>query len=83
MTQSFLQQKRGYEKSVRSRNVGGFDIPDYDHLTLTYVGSTNNISTAVYRTDGASGTIVGTLTFAYVGGTPVDDDARISTITRS
>lgn len=37
----------------------------YDHIGLSYTGS--NLTQAVYRTGGASGTIVSTITLAYDG----------------
>ncbi|MCP5375184.1 MAG: hypothetical protein H6743_03710 [Rickettsiaceae bacterium] len=49
-------------------DLPGFDIPDHDYIALTYVTSGNGIGeieTAVYKTGGASGTIVATLTLAY------------------
>jgi len=39
---------------------------EYDHITLSYTGS--DLTGVVYRTGGAGGTIVATLTLGYVGG---------------
>jgi hypothetical protein len=69
--------------NVSVRNIGGLDIPQHDYIDIGYHGSTNNISTVVYKEGGASGTTVATLTITYVGGTPGADDARIDTVTRS
>jgi hypothetical protein len=69
--------------NVSVRNIGGLDIPQHDYIDISYHGSTNNISTVVYKEGGASGTTVATLTIAYVGGTPGADDARIDTVTKS
>jgi hypothetical protein len=69
--------------NVSVRNIGGLDIPQHDYISIGYVGSTNNISTVVYKEGGASGTTVATLTLTYVGGTPAADDADIATVTRS
>jgi hypothetical protein len=69
--------------NVSVRNIGGLDLPQHDYISVSYVGSTNNISTVVYKEGGASGTTVATLTITYVGGTPGADDARIDTVTRT
>jgi hypothetical protein len=66
--------------NVNVRNLPGFGIPEYDSVELTYVGSTNNLSTVVYK---RATTTVATLTFTYVGGTPTANDAKIATVTRS
>lgn len=59
-----------------------FSIGAYDYEAINYVGVTNNIDTLVYKTGGASGTTVATLTFEYAGGGAADDDTLIS-ITQS
>ena len=66
--------------NVNVRNLPGFGIPEYDSVELNYVGSTNNLSTVVYKRGTST---VATLTFTYVGGTPSSDDADIATVTRS
>ena len=66
--------------NVNVRNLPGFGIPEYDSVELNYVGSTNNLATAVYKRGTST---VATLTFAYVGGTPSADDADIATVTKS
>ncbi len=60
----------------------GMCIPPWDHLTLTYVGVTNNIATATYRRGGGSGKIVAALAFTYIASGAADDD-DIATITRT
>ena len=66
--------------NVSVRNVAGFNIPQFSSVDIDYVGATNNIDKIYYK----EGTVtVATLTFTYVGGTPVADDAKINTITRS
>lgn len=41
-------------------------VPEaYDHIELSHTGS--NLTGVVYRTGGASGTVVATLTLAYTG----------------
>ena len=69
--------------NVAVRNVAGLNIPQHDYISVSYVGSTNNINTVVYKEGGASGTTVATLNFTYVGGTPSADDADIATVTKS
>ena len=51
----------------------------YDYIALTYVApGDDRISTVVFRTGGAAGTIVATLTLTYVGSTD-----QIATVTRT
>jgi hypothetical protein len=69
--------------NINVRNVAGLNIPQHDYVSISYVGSTNNPSQVQYREGGASGQIVATLAFTYVGGTPSSDDADIATVTRS
>ena len=69
--------------NVSVRNVAGFNIPQFDFVDIAYVGSTNNISSIVYKEGGSGGTTVATLTFTYIGGMPSSDDAKIDTITKS
>lgn len=45
--------------------IAGLSIPAHDWIGLTYTGT--NLTGVQYRTGGASGTIVGTLTLAYSG----------------
>ena len=45
-----------------------FIIENYDYIALTYVSAgdgAGEIETAIYKTGGASGDVVGTLTLAY------------------
>jgi hypothetical protein len=53
---------------------GGFGIPAYDYVALAYTGS--NLTGVTYRTGGASGTIVATLTLAYSG-------SNVTSVTKS
>jgi hypothetical protein len=46
-------------------NIPGLSIPIHDYIGLTYTGS--NLTTVVYKTGGASGTTVATLTLTYDG----------------
>lgn len=56
-------------------------VPDvYDYINITYVAEGNGageIGTVVYKTGGAGGTTVATLTLAY------DANDKLSTITKS
>jgi len=45
--------------------VDGLAIPAYDHIALSYAGT--NLTGVVYKSGGASGTTVATLTLAYNG----------------
>ena len=69
--------------NINVRNVPGLNIPQHDHVSISYVGATNNIDTVTYKEGGSGGQTVATLTFTYVGGPPVADDADIATVTRS
>lgn len=54
--------------------VTGLVPKGYDYVGLTYTGE--NLTGAVYKTGGASGTTVATLTLAYTG-------ARLDSVTKS
>lgn len=63
---------RVYEEiAVKTRNgsalatVQGLGVPAHDYIGLTYTGS--NLTGVVYKSGGASGTTVATLTLAYDG----------------
>ena len=43
----------------------GFSVPKYDYISLTYNGTT--LTGVVYKTGGAGGTTLATLTLAYDG----------------
>lgn len=43
----------------------GFQLDQYDYISLSYTG--DNLTSVVYKTGGASGTTVATLTIAYSG----------------
>lgn len=59
-----------------------FNVPIFDYQAFTYIGSTNNISTQVFKIGGSGGSTVATLTYAYVAAGAADDDL-ISSITQS
>ena len=46
-------------------NIPGLSIPVHDYLSLGYTG--DNLTSVVYKTGGAGGTTVATLTLAYSG----------------
>lgn len=46
--------------------VPGLDIPAHDYIALAYTGS--DLTGVVYKTGGANGTTVATLTLTYSGG---------------
>lgn len=45
--------------------VPGLEIPAHDYVELSYTGS--NLTSIIYKTGGAAGTTVATLTLAYDG----------------
>lgn len=53
----------------------GLEIPEHDYIGLSYTG--DNMTGVVYKTGGASGTTVATLTIAY------DGSNRPTSVTRS
>lgn len=65
--------------TVSLPQAGQFNIPAYDQQVLTYVGSTNNIQTISYRSQGQE---VALLTFTYVGSGAADDD-KVASITQT
>jgi len=69
--------------NVAVRNLPGLNIPQHDYISVSYVGSTNNINTVVYKEGGASGTTVATLTFSYTTNPPTTNDADLATVTKS
>lgn len=66
--------------NLNARLAGNLVPETFDYLSLTYVAAGNGageIETVVYRTGGAAGTIVATLTLGY------DASNRLSSVTRS
>ena len=55
-------------------SLEGFQIPKYDNLNISYYGTTNNISTVVYK---QGLTTVATLTLTYSVQPPVTNDANL------
>jgi hypothetical protein len=66
--------------NISVRNIAGLNIPQHNSVELSYVSTTNNLSTVVYK-EGAQ--TVATLTFTYTTNPPTSDDAKIATVTRS
>lgn len=54
--------------------TAGFNIPSHDYVGLTYTG--DNVTEIIYKTGGAGGTTVATLTLAYSG-------TNVTSITKS
>jgi len=54
--------------------VTGLEIPEHDYIALSYTGT--NLTGVVYKTGGAGGTTVATLTLAYTG-------SRLDSVTKS
>jgi hypothetical protein len=58
-------------------DLQGFQIPEYDELSLTYYGTTNNIATVVYK---KASVVVATLTLTYSVQPPVSNDANLTKV---
>lgn len=54
-------------------NTGGFTVPAFNDVKFTYYGSTNNIKTQKFYSNGVLVTN-GTLTYSYAGGGAANDD---------
>lgn len=55
--------------------VQGLEIPVHDYISLSYTGS--NLTGVVYKSGGAGGTTVATLTLAY------DGNSNLTSVTKS
>jgi len=66
--------------STALADIQGFQIPEYDELSLTYYGSTNNIATVVYKKASAT---VATLTLTYSVQPPTANDANLVNVSIS
>jgi hypothetical protein len=60
--------------STALADIQGFQIPEYDELSLTYYGVTNNIATVVYK---KASVVVATLTLTYSVQPPTSNDANL------
>jgi len=64
--------------SAFSDKTAGALVPEaFDYIEIAYVGITTDIDTVEYKTGGAGGTLVATLTMGY------DGSNRLSSVTRS
>ena len=61
-------------------NINGFSIPEYDEISIAYYGTTNNISSVVYKKDSV---VVATLTLLYSVQPPITNDANLVKVTVS
>jgi len=61
-------------------NISGFNIPEYDEISIAYYGTTNNISSVVYKKDSV---VVATLTLLYSVQPPTTNDANLVKVTVS
>jgi alanine dehydrogenase len=66
--------------STALSDLQGFQIPEYDELSLTYYGVTNNIATVVYK---KSSSAVATLTLTYSVQPPTANDANLVNVSIS
>lgn len=57
-----------------ANSIQGFQIPEFDELILGYYGTTNNVSSVIYK---KAGDTVATLNLEYDIQPPVANDARI------
>jgi hypothetical protein len=66
--------------STALSDLQGFQIPEYDELSLTYYGVTNNIATVVYK---KASSAVATLTLTYSVQPPTANDANLVNVSIS
>jgi len=66
--------------STALASIQGFQVPEYDELSLTYYGVTNNIATVVYK---KASVVVATLTLTYSVQPPTSNDANLVKVTIS
>lgn len=62
------------------QGIGGFTLTGYDYIALTYVAAGNGvgeIETATFKTGGAGGTTIATLTLTY------NDSNEVATVTKT
>lgn len=61
-------------------NLQGFQIPEYDELSLAYYGVTNNIATVVYK---KASVVVATLNLTYQVQPPIANDTNLVNVSIS
>lgn len=52
-----------YQTATLSARLPGFDLPDHDYLGISY--TSGDLTQVIYKTGGATGVTVATLTLAY------------------
>lgn len=57
-----------------AQSIQGFQIPEFDEISLTYYGTTNNVATVIYKK--ASNTVA-TLALEYSVQPPTANDANL------
>jgi hypothetical protein len=62
---------------LNARLAGSLVPEEHDYIALTYVGATTDIDTVTYKTGGAAGSTVATLTLGY------DGSLRLTSVTRT
>lgn len=75
-----IQPRNVKDISESQQYIVGMKIPAHDYIGLTYVAAGNGageIETVTYKTGGASGTTLATLTLAY------DANDKLETVTKS
>jgi len=81
-THAFASALKQYANSntnadrLKTQTISGLGIPAHDYIVNTYDGS-NNMLTSIFKTGGASGTTVATLTMTY------DGSNNLLTVTRT
>lgn len=61
-------------RAAAVQTLSALSIPAHDYIALTYTG--DDLTGVVYKTGGAGGTMVATLTLAYSGG-------KLASVTKS
>jgi len=74
VSRALATEARQDETIAELEKLVGFEIPAFDYIALTYTG--DNLTGVVYKTGGAGGSTVATLTLAYTG-------AVLDTITKT
>lgn len=86
MADKNVKQALGYAVKMKDNGDGsltpyshptalpGLSIPTHDYVSMSYTG--DNLTGVVYKTGGAAGTTVATLTLAYTG-------ANLTSVTKS
>ena len=62
---ALVQTSVGNVYQQRVQALGGFLVPAYDYIEFGYTGS--DVTAVTYKTGGASGTVVASLSLSYSG----------------